>query len=162
MIKGFIKKIFLIFVVAYLDYKIAFGLSKIYVVLPLTFLVYSFFLYRSVNNIGPFESFLTGLLVDLITNSYFGHNAILFCFASYLIDTYSNTFKLFSYLQICIFFGVSATAYVGFTQIILNLYNFSYMTLFISAIFNISFCIFVAMLSVYFPVSYTHLRAHET
>ena len=151
MIKGFIKKVFLIFVVAYLDYKIAFGLSKIYVVLPLTFLVYSFFLYRSVNNIGPFESFLTGLLVDLITNSYFGHNAILFCFASYLIDTYSNTFKLFSYLQICIFFGVSATAYVGFTQIILNLYNFSYITLFISAIFNISFCIFVAMLSVYFP-----------
>ena len=151
MIKGFIKKIFLIFVVAYLDYKIAFGLSKIYVVLPLTFLVYSFFLYRSVNNIGPFESFLTGLLVDLITNSYFGHNAILFCFASYLIDTYSNTFKLFSYLQICIFFGVSATAYVGFTQIILNLYNFSYITLFISAIFNIFFCIFVAMLSVYFP-----------
>ncbi len=151
MIKGFIKKIFLIFVVAYLDYKVAFGLSKIYVVLPLTFLVYSFFLYRSVNNIGPLESFLTGLLVDLITNSYFGHNAILFCFASYLIDTYSNTFKLFSYLQICIFFGVSATAYVGFTQIILNLHNFSYMTLFISAIFNISFCIFVAMLSVYFP-----------
>ena len=151
MIKSFIKKIFLIFIVAYLDYKIAFGLSKIYVVLPLTFLVYSFFLYRSVNNIGPFESFLTGLLVDLITNSYFGHNAILFCFASYLIDTYSNTFKLFSYLQICIFFGVSATAYVGFTQIILNLYNFSYITLFISAIFNIFFCIFVAMLSVYFP-----------
>ena len=151
MIKSFIKKIFLIFIVAYLDYKIAFGLSKIYVVLPLTFLVYAFFLYRSVNNIGPFESFLTGLLVDLITNSYFGHNAILFCFASYLIDTYSNTFKLFSYLQICIFFGVSATAYVGFTQIILNLYNFSYITLFISAIFNISFCIFVAMLSVYFP-----------
>ena len=151
MIISFIKKVFLVILVSYLEYKISYGLSKIYVMLPLTFLAYSFFLYKSDDNIGPFESFITGLFVDLITNTYFGHNAILFCFASYLIDTYSNTFKLFSYLQICIFFGVSATAYVGFTQIILNLYNFSYMTLFISAIFNISFCIFVAMLSVYFP-----------
>ena len=151
MIINYIKKIILIILVSYVDYKISNGLSKIYVMLPLTFLVYSYFLYKSDKNIGPLESFITGLFIDLITNSYFGHNAILFCFASYLIDTYSNTFKLFSYLQICIFFGVSATAYVGFTQIILNLYNFSYITLFISAIFNIFFCIFVAMLSVYFP-----------
>ena len=151
MIISYIKRIILIILVSYVDYKISNGLSKIYVMLPLTFLVYSYFLYKSDKNIGPLESFITGLFIDLITNSYFGHNAILFCFVSYLINTYSNTFKLFSYLQICIFFGVSATAYVGFTQIILNLYNFSYITLFISAIFNIFFCIFVAMLSVYFP-----------
>ena len=151
MIISYIKKIILIILVSYVDYKISNGLSKIYVMLPLTFLAYSFFLYTSDKNIGPLESFVTGLFIDLITNSYFGHNAILFCFASYLINTYSNTFKLFSYLQICIFFGACATAYVGFSQIILNLYNFSYLTLFLSAIFNIMFCIFVAFLSIYFP-----------
>mgnify|MGYP001204133201 FL=1 len=151
MIMSFFKKIFLIVLVSYLDYKISYGLSKIYIMLPLTFLAYSYYLYKSDNNIGPLESFLTGLFVDLITNSYLGHNAILFCFASYLINTYANTFKLFSYLQICIFFGASATAYVGFSQIILNLYNFSYLTLFLSAIFNIIFCIFVSIFSVYFP-----------
>ena len=151
MIISYIKRIILIILVSYVDYKISNGLSKIYVMLPLTFLVYSYFLYKSDKNIGPLESFITGLFIDLITNSYFGHNAILFCFASYLINTYSNTFKLFSYLQICIFFGACATAYVGFSQIILNLYNFSYLTLFLSAFFNIMFCIFVAFLSVYFP-----------
>mgnify|MGYP001157494430 FL=1 len=151
MIISYIKKIILIILLSYVDYKISNGLSKIYVMLPLTFLAYSFFLYKSDKNIGPLESFVTGLFVDLITNSYFGHNAILFCFASYLINTYSNTFKLFSYLQICIFFGACATAYVGFSQIILNLYNFSYLTLFLSAIFNIMFCIFAAFLSIYFP-----------
>ena len=151
MIISYIKRIILIILVSYVDYKISNGLSKIYVMLPLTFLVYSYFLYKSDKNIGPLESFITGLFIDLITNSYFGHNAILFCFASYLINTYSNTFKLFSYLQICIFFGACATAYVGFSQIILNLYNFSYLTLFLSAIFNIMFCIFVAFLSIYFP-----------
>ncbi len=151
MIMSFFKKIFLVVLVSYLDYKISYGLSKIYIMFPLTFLAYSYYLYKSDNNIGPLESFLTGLFVDLITNSYLGHNAILFCFASYLINTYANTFKLFSYLQICIFFGASATAYVGFSQIILNLYNFSYLTLFLSAIFNIIFCIFVSIFSVYFP-----------
>ena len=151
MIISYIKKIILIILVSYVDYKISNGLSKIYVMLPLTFLAYSFILYKSDKNIGPLESFVTGLFIDLISNSYFGHNAILFCFASYLINTYSNTFKLFSYLQICIFFGACATAYVGFSQIILNLYNFSYLTLFLSAIFNIMFCIFFAFLSIYFP-----------
>ena len=151
MIVSFIKKTLIIILVSFLDYKISYGLSKIYVILPLTFLAYTFFLYKSDYSIGPFESFVTGLFVDLITNSYFGHNAFLFCFASYLINTYTNTFKLFSYFQICIFFGASATAYAGFSQIILNLNNFSYLTLFLSGVFNIIFCIIVAILSVYFP-----------
>ena len=34
-----------------------------------------------------------------ISNTFFGHNAVLFCFASYLINTYANAFKLFSYLH---------------------------------------------------------------
>ena len=76
MIISYIKKIILIILVSYVDYKISNGLSKIYVMLPLTFLAYSFFLYKSDKNIGPLESFVTGLFIDLITNSYFGHNSL--------------------------------------------------------------------------------------
>ena len=148
---GFAKKLFLILLISFVEHKISFGLSKFFVILPLTFLAYSFYLYKSDVNIGPFEAFFTGLFIDFISGTYLGHNAIFFCFASYLINTYSNAFKLFSYLQICIFFSISASAYVGFSQIIINLYNFSYMTLLVSSIFNFIFCTLVALLSVYFP-----------
>jgi len=148
---SFIKKLILILFVCYLDLRLAAVLSQIYVILPLTFLTYLLYLYKSNNNIGPFESFFTGLFIDLITNTYLGHNAILFCFASYAVNTYVNTFKLFSYLQICIFFGLSSSAFVGFSQLIVNLYNFSYLTLLISTIFNIVFCLLIAIISVYFP-----------
>ena len=151
MMYSFLKKLFLIIFICYLEYILAPGLIKLNIVLPLTFLAYSFYMYRSKNNIGPTEAFCVGLFIDLISNSFFGHNAVLFCFASYLINTYANAFKLFSYLQICIFFGVSASVYVGFTQIITNLYNFSYLTLFLSTLFNILLCISIAILCVYFP-----------
>ena len=151
MMYSLFKKLFLIIFICYVEYILAPGLIKLNIVLPLTFLAYSFYMYRSKNNIGSAEAFCTGLFIDLISNSFFGHNAVLFCFASYLINTYANAFKLFSYLQVCIFFGVSASAYVGFTQIIINLYNFSYLTLFVSTLFNILLCISIAILSVYFP-----------
>ena len=151
MMISFAKKLFLILLISFIDYKISFGLSKFFVVLPLTFLSYSFYLYKSDTNIGPFEAFFTGIFIDFISGTYLGHNAIFFCFASYLINTYSNAFKLFSYLQICIFFGLSSSAYVGLSQMIINIWNFSYITLFTSALFNIILCILLAILSAYLP-----------
>ena len=64
-------------------------------------------------------------------------------------DHWFKISQLFSYLQVCIFFGISAASYVGFTQLIINLYNFSYLTLLISAVFNILFCIILAITSMY-------------
>ena len=157
MMYSILKKLFLIIFICYVECILAPGLIKLNIVLRLTFLAYSFYMYRSKNNIGSIEAFCTGLFIDLISNTFFGHNAVLFCFASYLINTYANAFKLFSYLQVCIFFGVSASAYVGFTQIIINLYNFSYLTLFVSTLFNILLCISIAILSVYFP-SFTNRK----
>ena len=149
--KDFSKKIIFIFLINYIDLSIAPIISKALIIFPLTFLSYSLYVYRSNKNIGPTEGFLVGLLVDLISGTFFGINATLFCIITYLINIYSNSFKIFSYLQVCIFFGVSATAYIGFSQLALNLYNFSYITLLISFIFNILFCIFVTILSSYFP-----------
>jgi len=151
MMYSILKKLFLIIFICYMEYILAPGLIKLNIVLPLTFLAYSFYIYRSKNNIGPVEAFCTGLFIDLISNTFFGHNAVLFCFASYLINTYANAFKLFSYLQICIFFGLSSSAYVGLSQMIIHIWNFSYITLFMSALFNIILCILLAILSAYLP-----------
>jgi len=148
--KHYLKIIFIIAIINFIELNISNTLSRAYIIFPLTFLFYSYYVYKSDENINPIEAFLFGLFVDLISNSYFGLNVILFCLITYLINIYSNSFKLFSYLQVCIFFGISAASYVGFTQLIINLYNFSYLTLLISAVFNILFCIILAITSMYF------------
>ena len=146
-----IKRFLIIVFINFIDQNIAGFFSDLLIIIPLTFLAYSFYVYRSDNNIGAIEAFLAGLFIDLISDSYFGLNAIIFCLITYVINSYANAFKLFSYLQICLFFGLSSAAYVGFTQLVINLYNFSYLILFVSAIVNIIFCILIAAISVYFP-----------
>ena len=147
--KHYLKIIFIITIINFIELNISNALSRAYIIFPLTFLFYSYYVYKSDENIHPVEAFLFGLFIDLISNSYFGLNTILFCLITYLINIYSNSFKLFSYLQVCIFFGISASSYVGFTQLIINLYNFSYLTLLISMVFNILFCIIIAITSIY-------------
>ena len=146
----FIKNIIALIFLNYIELSFVGLMSKFSIILPLTFLGYSLYVYRSNTNTSPIAAFLVGLFVDLIQGSYFGLNATLFCVITYLIQSYSNKFKIFSYLQICLFFGLSAAGYVGFTQLVLNLYNFSYLTLIISTIFNIVFCFGVAIFSSYF------------
>ena len=148
---GAIKLLMILFVVNIIENNTAPVLIKAFINIPITFLIFSFVIYKSKFNTNALYAFSFGLYVDVISDSPIGLNAALFLMMAYVVNSYSNTFKLFSYLQICIFFGACATAYVGFSQIILNLYNFSYLTLFLSAIFNIMFCIFVAFLSIYFP-----------
>ena len=149
--KELFRKILLIIIASYIESIFYLYLINIYVIFPITFLLYSFFVYKIDKYNNAIEAFFIGLLVDLISGTYFGTNAALFCLMSYLINLNSNSFKLFSYLQVCLFFGITSSAYVGFTQMILNLYNFSYTILFTSALFNILFCIFIAMLPIYFP-----------
>ena len=149
--KELFRKILLIIIANYIDSIFYLYLINIYVIFPITFLLYSFFVYKIDKYNNAIEAFFIGLLVDLISGTYFGTNAALFCLMSYLINLNSNSFKLFSYLQVSLFFGITSSAYVGFTQMILNLYNFSYIILFTSALFNIVFCILIAMLPIYFP-----------
>ena len=148
---NYIKRFLIILFINFIDQSIANFAYDFLIILPLTFLTYSFYVYRSDRNIDGIEAFSVGLLIDLITDSYFGLNAIIFCLITYVINLYANAFKLFSYLQVCLFFGFSSTAYIGFTQLVINLYDFSYLTLLISSIANIIFCILIAIIQAYFP-----------
>ena len=150
---SFIKRLLFLSVVNFIDQTISNFLSEFFIIIPLTFLSYWFYVYRSDKNISALEAFLLGLFFDLISGSYFGLNTIFFCLVAYYLNSNVNSFKLFSYLQVCIFFGLSASAYVGFTQLVLNLYNFSYLTLFLSSIVNIIFCFIIAFIAAYFPKS---------
>ena len=146
-----LKRLFLIVFINFIDQSVAFLFTKIFIIIPLTFLAFSFYVYKSDKNISSLEAFSFGLFVDLISDSYFGLNTIIYCLTTYLINQNANSFKLFSYLQICLFFGLSASAYVGFSQLIINLYDFSYTTLLLSLFANTIFCFSVALVASYFP-----------
>ena len=148
---NFIRKILLVILINYIDSIIQEYTLKLYTIIPLTFLLFSFYVYKSKRIVGPLESFIIGIFVDIISESFLGLNAALFCITTYLVNLNSNSFKLFSYFQICLFFGIIAAAYVGFYQLVVNLYNFSYLILFISLITNIMLCITFAFFSIYFP-----------
>ena len=147
----YLRIIFSLILINLLDKEIAGITNAYFIIFPLTFLSYSFYVYKSNSNIGSSEAFFIGLFIDLISDSFLGLNAIFFCLITYLINIYANAFKLFSYLQICIFFGLSSSAYVGLSQMIINIWNFSYVTLFMSTILNIILCILMAILSAYLP-----------
>lgn len=151
---GILKFILLIFIVNFFDLFAGTFLIKYFVVIPLTFLFFSFYVYRQNQNVSPMFSFLIGIIVDLISYTFIGLNGCLFCLMTYIINNYSNTFKLFSYFQICIFFGLSAAFYVGFSHLFLNLGNFSYLTLFLSAILNTLLFIIITMINFYLPTTF--------
>jgi hypothetical protein len=71
-----------------------------------------------------------------------------------VINSYSNTFKLFSYLQICIFFGASSVFFIGLSNLFLAIENFSYLILFVSFFFNTGLALLIAMSPIQsFPVN---------
>ena len=105
---GTIKLLFIIFILNILESFISPYFINFYVSLPITFLAFSLAIYNSNRNSNPLFAFLCGLYLDLISSSPFGLNAGLFTIISYVINSYVNTFKLFSYIQICIFFAASS------------------------------------------------------
>ena len=148
---GTVKLLIIIFVLNILESFIAPHLINFYIILPITFLFFSLAIYNSNRNSNPLLAFLCGFYLDLISSSPFGLNAGLFTMMSYAINSYANTFKLFSYIQICIFFAVSSIFYIGFKNLFIGLENFSYSVLFVSLFFNTLLFLLIAMLRYYFP-----------
>jgi len=148
---GIIKLLIIIFASNIIESNIAPYLINLHIIFPITFIIFSFILYKSNYNTNAFYAFLLGLYVDVISGSPFGLNAGLFTMMSYIINSYANTFKLFSYIQIYVFFGISSVFYIGFKSLIMGIENFSYLVLFVSLLFNTFIFLFISMLRYYFP-----------
>ena len=146
-----IKLLVVIFITNIIESYIAPMLIKAYINIPITFLIFSFVIYKSTFNTNALYAFLFGLYVDLISDSPIGLNAALFSMMAYVVNSYANTFKLFSFIQICLFFSGSSVFYIGFSHFFINLENFSYLILFTSFIFNTFLFLLMAMLRFYFP-----------
>lgn len=148
---GTTKFLIIIFIANIIESLFAPYFINFYLSIPVTFLVFSFAIFRSSRKLNPLYAFIFGLYVDLISSSPIGLNAGIFTIMSYAISIYANTFKLFSYIQICIFFGISTVFYIGFKNLIMNLENFSYLLLFVSFFINILLFLLLSMLRYYFP-----------
>lgn len=151
---GITKFLIIIFISNVLESFIAPYLITFHVSVPITFLIFSYAIFKSNQRLNPLFAFLCGLYVDLISGSPFGLNAGLFTIMCYAINSYANTFKLFSYIQICIFFGISTVFYIGFKNLIMNLENFSYLLLFTSLLANVLLFLLISMLRYYFSSVY--------
>lgn len=148
---GIIKLLIIIYVSNFIESLMAPYLLNLYINFPITFIIFSLTLYNSSQNTNAFYAFLFGLYLDLISSSPFGLNAGLFTMMSYVINSYANTFKLFSYIQICIFFAIATVFYTGFKNLLMNLENFSYLLLFVSFLINTLLFILISMIRYYFP-----------
>ena len=122
--------------VNYLDSRINVFMIDYYLSFSLGFLVFCFWVFSLPNNIYALTSFSIGLTIDLIAGSPFGLNALLFTASSFVIHTYRYSFRIFSFLQITIFFALLSTFYLRFINIFVNTANFSYLLIFFSFFLN--------------------------
>jgi len=146
-----IKFLIIIFISNLVESFIALYLYSFNVIFPLTFFIYLAVIYNFNKNINPIFSFLFGLYVDLISANPFGLNAGLFTIITYVINSYANSFKLYSFIQISILFGMSSVFYIGLKNLIINLENFSYLLLLISFLFNTTLFLLLTFFRHYSP-----------
>ncbi len=64
----YLKIIFSLILINLLDKEIAGITNAYFIIFPLTFLSYSFYVYKSNSNIGSSEAFFIGLFIDLISD----------------------------------------------------------------------------------------------
>ena len=136
ILSNFLKILATIIFANYLDSKVNFFMVDYYLSFSLGFLVFCFWVFSLPNNIYAVSSFIIGLIIDLILGSPFGLNALLFTISSFIIHSYRYSFKIFSFLQITIFFAFLSMFYLGFINLFMNTANFSYLLIFLSFFLN--------------------------
>ena len=136
ILSNFLKILATIIFANYLDSKVNFFMVDYYLSFSLGFLVFCFWVFSLPNNIYAVSSFIIGLIIDLILGSPFGLNALLFTISSFIIHSYRYSFKIFSFLQITIFFAFLSMFYLGFINLFVNTANFSYLLIFLSFFLN--------------------------
>ena len=135
-LNNFIRVFITIIFANYINSKINFFITDYYINFTLGFLVFSYWVYTLKEHLYALPSFCIGLSIDLISGSPFGLNALLFSISSYIIHSYRYSFKIFSFLQVTIFFAFLAMFYLGFIHIFMNTANFSYLLIFLSFFLN--------------------------
>ena len=120
-----------------LDNSVSSKIENFYLHTNFTFLVFSYWVFAYPEKIGVLFSTMFGLIIDFISGSAIGFHAFMYLLFAYIIHIYAFTFRLFSYLQLAVFFGGSATFITTINYLIEHTSNYSYANIFIALVFHI-------------------------
>ena len=109
------------------------------------FLVFCYWVYAIPEKLHSSAALMYGFLIDLCFGSAVGFHMLCFASISYIIHIYVFRFRIFSYLQLIIFFGSSSVFYLACKYLIFFPANYSYMLLIFSFFANAA-----AWLPIYF------------
>ena len=114
-----------------LDSLLSFKLGSVFFDTNFSYLIFSYWVFAVPEKIRVNQSILIGFLVDLLSNSGIGFHISLYCLFSLIIHAYAYTFRLFSYLQLAIFFGTSASFISALFYLFHHPLHYSYLDIFI-------------------------------
>ena len=109
------------------------------------FLVFCYWVYAIPEKLHSSAALMYGFIIDLCFGSAVGFHMLFFVSISYIIHIYVFRFRIFSYLQLIIFFGSSSVFYLACKYLIFFPVNYSYMLLIFSFFANAA-----AWLPIYF------------
>lgn len=100
------------------------------------FLVFCYWVYAIPERLRIFSALLYGLLIDLSFGDAVGFHMLFFGISSYVIHVYAFRFRLFSYIQLIIFFASASTFYLACEYLLFSPNNYSYFLLLSSFFIN--------------------------
>ena len=109
---------------------------KYFVEINFGFLIFTYWVFAMPEKIQSLAAMLYGLAVDLFFSNVIGYNMLFFVATSYVIDLYVFRFRIFSYLQLSVFFSGSSTFYIACKYLLLSPSNYSYLVLMFSFVVN--------------------------
>ena len=108
-------------------------------------LIFCYWVYAIPEKLHSSAALIHGLIIDLCFGSAIGFHMLFFVSISYIIHVYVFRFRIFSYLQLIIFFGIASVFYLACKYLIFFPANYSYLLLIFSFFVNAA-----AWLPIYF------------
>tara|TARA_B100000686_G_C16634993_1_gene886802 strand:- start:548 stop:1018 length:471 start_codon:yes stop_codon:yes gene_type:complete len=109
---------------------------RFFIELNFGFLIFTYWVFALPEKLHSFAALVYGFVIDLFFSNVIGFNMLFFVGISYLIHLYVFRFRLFSYLQLSIFFSASSVFYIACKYLLLSPLNYSYILLIVSFFIN--------------------------
>ena len=120
----------------WIDERINVFTVKLFLELNFGFLIFSYWVFAIPEKLKSSAALFYGLAIDLFFSNAIGFNMLFFVATSYIIHLYVFRFRIFSYLQLSVFFSGSASFYIALKFLLFSPYNYSYILLAVSFLVN--------------------------
>ncbi len=116
----------------FVDKQVNFFLMDFLIVSNISYLFLCYLCFKNPQKINSLFGAYIGFFIDLQQNVFFGLHATLFTLTILLINYNYYRLRMFSKLQITVFFSFFTVFFVGFKSILLSTMNFQYLMVFLS------------------------------